>query len=150
MTTGRGLVVIDPYEQAPVHRGRRRELERLQEIEQQIQLAISGTATAVIAWQETTIELDVGFVNAKYQRYSNLLRPHFNYGVVSGDAIVVAARVVTFTDIEGRGLVLDGVTVAVGVFAPQPAAVPYTATVDLTFQGYGAPPQYPQGNDETD
>ena len=103
------------------------------ELEQQFQFAISGTAGAVPAWQEVTVEFDYAFFFAPAQRESSLEYPHFTYGSQSSPPVGVHATVTEWLHNEDNGSII-GAKVAVGASG---ASVSFTGIVHLTFQGFG-------------
>lgn len=115
-------------------------IDTLGELEQQHQVAISGTAVAELAWADVDITFDIEFVNATSQRLSNLTLPHFTYGAVVDSATpVLVTAVVRSWDIDSRD-VISGCTVSIGVMNPAGAQA-YSGYLHLSFQGYGAPPE---------
>jgi hypothetical protein len=131
-----------------VHLDRRRErlaFDALGEIEQQLQVTISGYAGSVMAWATADMTFDVEFLNAINQRYSNLTRPHFTYGVsieAAYDPVLITAVVRSWT-VDDRE-VISGCTLAIGACSPGTTEeIPYAGLLHATFQGYGAPAEYP-------
>lgn len=108
----------------------------LNELELQFQVKISGTATSGLAWGEVMeIPFDFPLHYAPGQRDSELVRPHFWYGVeITTATPVLATAVVTewLTD-EDNGATI-GANVQMGVIG----AGDYAAVMHLTFQGFGA------------
>lgn len=117
-------------------------LDELGEIEQQIQVAITGEAAATIAWATVDVTFDVEFLDATDQRYSNLTEPQFTHGTVltTTEPVVISACVVLWSR-DDRGVIV-GATVAIGAHNPG-ATTGYTGTAHLTFQGYGSIPNEP-------
>lgn len=123
-------------------------LDELGEIEQQIQVAISGTAAETIAWATIDLVFDVEFLDATDQRYSNLTAPQFlGYGasLTTTDPVVVSAcRMLWIRDDRD---VIVGATVAIGAHNPGSTTIGFTGQVDLSFQGFGSLPNEPADPD---
>jgi hypothetical protein len=111
--------------------------DSLNEIEQQIQIEISGTASSVPTQQEVDVAFDILFVNATEQRYSNLTVPQVSWGLVldTPDLIIATVAVVSW-NIEDTEAI-SGARVAVGAYWPGEAL--FEGTIHMTFQGYGFP-----------
>lgn len=110
-------------------------LDAFGEIEQMIQIEVSGTATAAIVWTTVDVTFDVDFLDANDQRYSNLEEPHFTFGSKSAGNVMLAARVAEYA-VDDRG-VIAGATIAVGAVNPGGSSIDYEGRVDLSFQGWG-------------
>lgn len=124
-------------------------LEALDEIEQQVQLEVSGTVADSLVWSELEVIFDVEFLNATHQRYSNLVVPQFSFGVVlleseSDPALLTA--VVRGWLVDDREII-SGANIAIGAVAPGSTAT-FFGHVHLTFQGYGALADVPPGDVE--
>lgn len=127
----------------------RKAWDKLGEIEQQIRLAVSGTADELPAWAGVTIEFDVEFVNAIHQRYSNLTTPIFTFGIEQthvGSPVFLTAMVRGPWTIDDRD-VISGCTLVVGCVNPG-EALAFTGFIDCAFQGYGAPAEGGAAADE--
>lgn len=119
-------------------------LDALGEIEQQFQIAISGTATTTIGWESVDLTFDVEFLDATDQRYSNLTVPHVKQGqaVTSITPVVVTLNVGEWTR-DDRDVIV-GCVLDVGVSAgPGGTPAVYTGYAHLTLQGYGSVPNEP-------
>lgn len=115
---------------------RERTLDDLDEIEQQIQVEVSGTAGDTLAWDELDITFDVEFIDATDQRYSNLTVPQFSFGAVCDVAVLFSAVVLGWAT-DDRGVIV-GATVAVGAVDPGGPGTEFIGTMHLTFQGFGS------------
>jgi hypothetical protein len=146
---GYNRAVSIEHVQALEERRERLGFDLLQELEQQFQIVISGSAGTTLAWTSRTLEFDVEFINAVNQRYSNLTEPHFYYGVKVAQLVLVTVNVSSYV-IDDRDII-TGANINIGVVAPGTAfAVAFGGRVDLTFQGFGAPVEYPQPDTDVD
>jgi hypothetical protein len=118
---------------------KRREMlgyDQLTETEEQYQLPISGTASDVIAWTEREVSFGTAFIDASDMRDSNLVVPHFTFGVML-ESEPVAVTAVVREWLEQNDTVV-GARVSVGAYSPG-STVDFRGYVHLTFQGFGAP-----------
>lgn len=131
-------LVLAPSRQLEARRGQTA-FDELGEIEQQFQFTVSGSGGSIAAASSVDLEFDVEFVNARYQRYSNLSRPQILTGIsLDSEVDVFFSVAVTAWTIDDRD-VITGATVRVSVVSPgTEAAVPFTGTVHICFQGYGS------------
>lgn len=106
----------------------------MREIEQQFQVAISGVAGAVPAFEGATLQFDVPFYYAPGQRDSDLEFPHFTYGSHTNPAVGVHATVSEWVHDETNGSVI-GAVVQIGAVG---LGEEFTGFAHLTFQGFGA------------
>lgn len=113
-------------------------LDELTEMAQQFQVAISGSASSAVAWRTVELVFDIEFMGATEQRYSNLVRPHFNCGVVLESGLVIVHAHVSAWGLNDLGF-YEGADVKIAVFDPDGGPTSFEGFVDLTFQGYGAP-----------
>lgn len=121
--------------------------DALSEIEQQVQIAINGTATATLMWTTATVDFNVSFAMAPEQRDSALTMPHFTYGVYVASAgasddstlgIAVQVNVRSWVrDADTRAV--TGATVVIGAASGTEDTVEFSGYVHLSFQGFGAP-----------
>lgn len=118
-------------------------LDALGEIDQQIAIAISGSASDTIAWAELNLTFDVEFLDAVQQRYSNMTTPLFTYGSVidsEGGPVGVLACV-TAWETDERGVTV-GAVVSIGAFSPG-TTTGFSGYAHLRFDGYGSIPNEP-------
>lgn len=120
----------------------------LAEREEQVQLAVSGLATAAPGWAVIAVPFQQVFTTSTERRQSQLDRPHtwFGYEMVSlSDAetdapsaggVMLAAHVSSWSMQDGINI--TGAKVAVSAFAPV-RSFNFRAVVHMTFQGYGVP-----------
>lgn len=122
-------------------------LDELGEIEQQIQVAITGEAAGNIAWATVDVTFDVEFLDATDQRYSNLTTPLFTFGyeLTTAEPVVISGCVLLWAT-DDRGVV-TGATVAIGAHNPGPTTTAYTGVAHLKFEGYGNTPNEPSDPD---
>lgn len=127
-----------------MERRRRRSNELgLREVEEQIQLPISGLAVQGITWAKARVGFENTFYEAPSQRDSNFDRPHFTYGV-SIDPVddkeppipVVVSCMFEFTT-DDRGATTGG-WLHIGVHSPTPDTRRFQGVLNLRFQGFGA------------
>lgn len=125
-------------------------IDQLQEIDQQLMVEMSGTATSVTATSTTQVTFDIGFMDATEQRYSPFTVPLFTYGFAllsvgplasgsPGPVPMVSAAVLGWT--ERPGPVIIGATVALSAAIPglAPAEeIDFSGYLHMNFQGYGA------------
>jgi hypothetical protein len=116
---------------------RKRRMDGLQEIEEQIHIVVSGRAEEFADWDTTLIEFETKFVDATGQRSSAFDRPHFTYGAVilTGPPLAIVACVTDWKTTGANETV--GAKVAVGCLATDKAAK-FKADVHLSFQGFGS------------
>lgn len=107
---------------------------KLREIDQQFQVAISGTAGAVPAFTPATVKFDCPLYYAPGQRNSTLEFPHFTYGSQTTPAVGVHATISEWMHDEKNGSIV-GAVVQIGAVG---GGEPFTGFVHLTFQGFGA------------
>jgi hypothetical protein len=115
----------------------------LTEIELQYQIAVSGEASAVLAWADpVTLAFEWGFHYAPMQRDSELELPHFTYGgyIVTETPVALLAVVKSWKEDPDNGAI-TGADVSIGFLAGPVApgddgtgAVALEQTV--TFQGF--------------
>jgi hypothetical protein len=106
---------------------------KLREIEQQFQVAISGTAIATPAFTPVTLNFDYPFYYAPAQRDSNLEFPHFLFGSHTNPAVGIHASVTEWLHDETNGSIIGAVVqvAAIGEGA-------FTGFLHASFQGLGA------------
>lgn len=122
-------------------------LDELGEIEQHLQIEISGNAGGDIAWGYPDVTFDVEFLDATDQRYSNLTTPQFTFGseITSSEPVVVTACLRAW--IRDDRDVIVGATVAIGAHNPGPTTIGYEGAAHLTFAGFGSLPNEPADPD---
>jgi hypothetical protein len=125
--------------------------DQLQEVDQQLQIEISGSATAVATSVTGPVKFDIGFVDATEQRYSAYTVPLFTSGVallsvgtMADGSEPPAIPMVTVAVREWRerpGPVINGcvvtVTAAIPGLPPQ-ESIDFSGYVHINAQGYGA------------
>jgi hypothetical protein len=112
----------------------------LQEIDQQFQIPVSGSAGTTIAWSSAAVGFDYPFAYAPGMRDSDLDVPQMTYGAVieSGTPVVLTAVVTDWTR-EPTDDSITGATLQIGAYSPgAAAAIDFGAFLHVTFQGYGA------------
>lgn len=117
-------------------------LDKLDEIEQQIQMEVTGSVGGTLASQSVDLVFDVEFIDATYQRYSNLVEPLFNYGAKLDSGLLLLQAVVTAYALDSRGII-TGATVAILACNPGGSTTNFAGRVDLSWQGYGCVPNEP-------
>lgn len=115
-----------------------KQLEGLQEFEEQFQIEISGRAEEFPVWTTAQLAFSINYVDATGQRDTPFDRPHFTYGafIESTDPIGILACVtswITNDRNETRGCEL-----AIGAVATD-LSKKFRGQLHATFQGYGAP-----------
>lgn len=124
--------------------------DQLQELDQQVQVEISGTAAEVASSVVGQVKFDVGFVDATEQRWSAYTVPHFTYGVTilqlgdmkDGSPAIgvpqVTAAVLAW--VERPGPVIIGAKLAVTAAFPglKDESIQFSGYLHCNFQGYGA------------
>lgn len=121
--------------------------DSLNEYDQQIQVAISGTAGDIASYVLVQVFFDVYFLAGTLQRANNLIWPHFTYGSVLHTAkpILIWANVMSWI-LDGVGETgnntVVGANIQWGSMAPDfvsGAPIIFTGALHLNFQGMGAP-----------
>lgn len=123
---------------------RRRSAELgLRELEEQIQIPISGQAVQGITWAKARVGFANTFFEAPSQRDSNFIRPHFTYGVSidpeddkAAPVPVIVSCMFEFT-IDDKGATVGG-WLHIGVHSPTPEIRRFQGVLNLRFQGFGA------------
>lgn len=110
------------------------------EWEQQLRLDLSGQAAGGWGWGDRRVTFDIPFLYAPLQRTIPFETPQFTYGVemtqTTDTLVLVHAHLLKWT-INRQGWI-TGATLRFGVQAPAATApMPFSATVHLTFQGFG-------------
>ncbi|MDP3984106.1 MAG: hypothetical protein Q8Q52_03770 [Acidimicrobiia bacterium] len=116
-----------------------RELDGLNEIEEQVHLRFSGRAEEFASWATEDIEFANNFVDATGQRDSPFDRPHFTYGATLDTPTPTGVLVTVMSWRTNDRNETVGARVAIGVLATD-LAVKVRGEVHLTFQGYGYAP----------
>lgn len=109
---------------------------------QQVRVDLSGNATAVWGFSDTDVAFALPFLYAPSQRAVPFKLPHFTHGIefkVTPESFVLLnAQVVGWHETEEGWIV--GAKVRFAVCAPNfqagGAAITFSATAHLTFQGY--------------
>lgn len=126
-------------------------LDRLGEIEQQIQIAVEGEAGAGATTATVDITFDVEFVDGTDQRYSNLAEPQFigKGAVIVSDSFVYVDAVVASYEPNDNGSIV-GATVTIAAVVPGAEdTVAFSGYLCLTWQGWGTVPNEPADPDFT-
>lgn len=123
-------------------------LDALGEIEEQLSIAVDGTATTVAASFSLDVVFDVDFVDGRFQRYSNLNRPIVSFGaVIDAAGFIDISGYVDHFEVDERGVV-TGATLVVGAHTGGvDDSIAFTGTADFTFQGFGSLPNEPSDAD---
>lgn len=141
----RSVIREDPE---PVDTG---SLDRLGEIEQQLQIAVSGTVSDAIEAASVDVTFDVEFSDGTDQRYSNLTEPQISTGYAldsTSDAPVVVQAYVQRPWAAGDDPgVIAGATIVVCAWAPGGTDVAFTGVVHVALQGWGTLPNEPADPD---
>lgn len=69
-----------------------RELDALQEVEEQIHVKVTGRAEEFAAWDRVDLDFNTVFVDATGQRDSPFDRPHFTFGARVRTGVPVAVQ----------------------------------------------------------
>lgn len=115
-----------------------KQVESLQEVEEQFKIEISGRAEEFPVWDQVKIKFGTTFVDATGQRDSPFDRPHFTYGaeISSRNPVGVLACVMKwFVNDKGE---TTAARVAFGAVATD-LSTKFKGEVHMTFQGYGMP-----------
>lgn len=117
--------------------------DKLQEVFQHFQVAVSGRAAAAMTWETKTINFDVHFFAATGQRDNPYDRPQVTSGFVltpvDDKAPPPSIVVQTFIEwLEDESQTTTGCILHVGAYAPGGTGEDFDGEVHLSFQGYGA------------
>lgn len=108
------------------------------EWEQQVQVALSGVATASWGFTDAQVAWELPFMYAPLQRMVPFETPHFTPGIEinqASDLLIVHAHVTNWK-VNEYGWVV-GASVRFAVYAPNASGpMNYQATAHLRFQGY--------------
>lgn len=122
--------------------------EKLQEMDEMVQLSISGTAGGQISWERMKIQFEGEMydANAQQQRWSDLTAPTFTQGFTlesmednDDGMIAVCVEAVVLKWIERTGSVITGAEVAVGAYLPgyTGSGISFSGKINMLFSGYG-------------
>jgi hypothetical protein len=124
--------------------------DKLQEVDQQLMVEISGTAAEIASSTTGEVRFDIGFVEATEQRYSSYTVPLFTYGVAllsvgkkadGSDPPGVPMVVVSLMGwVKRPGPVVVGARIAVTAAFPGLIGeeIDFSGYAHLNFQGFGA------------
>lgn len=122
---------------------KQKDLEALQEVDEQFQIEIEGRAEEFPIWDQVKLKFNTRFIDATGQRPSPFDKPHFTYGAeVNTDTThkpVGVMACVTEWNVNDRGETV-GCTVSVGAVATD-LSTKFKGWVHCTFQGWGAAPE---------
>lgn len=115
-----------------------RDLEGLQEYEEQFKIDINGRAEEFPVWSETDLAFGIDFVDASGQRDAPYDRPHFTYGcfIEEGGPVGILACVMAWDVNEKEETI--GCTLGIGAVASDRGRS-FSGELHARFQGYGAP-----------
>jgi hypothetical protein len=124
---------------------KQKQLEQLQEVEEQFQVEVGGQAEEFPIWDSIDLKFDTRFIDATGQRPVPFDRPHMTYGseVESQQPVGVFVHVNGW-NVNDKGETV-GCTLAVGVAATD-LSTKFKGRVHVTFQGWGAAPESIYGN----
>lgn len=106
----------------------------LAETEQQIQITASGTASAEGLFESIEVPFDYAFYYAPGQRDNDIEEPVMTFGASCDADVFITVHVRSYDQDPVTGGYV-GATVRVGVMGTGD----YEATINLLFEGYGAP-----------
>lgn len=119
---------------------KQKDLEQLQEVEEQFQIEIGGKAEEFPIWDTIDLKFDTRFIDATGQRASPFDRPH----MTSGGEIETKKPVGIFATVLGWNVNNKGETIgcklAIGVAATD-LSTTFKGRVHVSFQGWGAAPE---------
>lgn len=113
---------------------------KLGEMEQQLQVPITGAVTSAVTSAQIPVDWPYPFVYAPGQRDSSLEKPHFNFGLemVSGYGVIIFPTVVGW-HLSGEGFYM-GAYIGIQAWFPNARKKQkFSAVLHATFTGYGAP-----------
>jgi hypothetical protein len=110
------------------------------EIDQQVQITVTGKVGASITWGELDIAFTTPFINGSEDRDSPYTRPLFTYGsvVTSGGPLMMVCNVKRWKVDEDYVL---GAKLEIAIWAPGGYIRDYQGELHANFQGWGAPRQ---------
>lgn len=115
-----------------------RELEGLDEREDQFKIEVAGRGEEFPSWTQVHLNFTVEFIDADGQRDSDFDRPHFTYGVeiTNGGPVGLIACVLRWD--VGKKNQTTGCVLGIGAVATD-VARKFSGSLHARFQGYGAP-----------
>lgn len=119
---------------------KRKELEALQEVEEQFQVEIGGQAEEFPIWDTIDLKFDTRFIDATGQRPSPFDRPHMTFGgeIETKQPVGIFATVLGW-NVNDKGETI-GCKLAIGVAATD-LSTKFKGRVHVTFQGWGSSPE---------